>query len=416
MLASRHALLMLAALLAAACATPVGMSDDAGLDVGLRGDVDAARVDANADAAGLCAVADVDLDHHDATACGGDDCEDGDANRFPGNPEVCDTTGHDEDCDPTTFGTTDSDHDGHVAGTCCNTDAVSGMRCGDDCDDSRVGVHPDAPEVCNAIDDDCDSATDEALLSSYTADCDGDHYGAGTPTVQCAAPVAAPAACPAGSWVTVSGDCDDADSAVSPARAEVCDAAGRDEDCEPATLGPDGDGDGVVSVWCCDTQPDGNLLCGNDCDDRHSAVHPAAVEICDFIDDDCNGLVDDVPGCPPDPEAGRVRCGPTLTCTPAQGCCSGGAGGAMDGPFGCGGTPACTGDVFARCDGPEDCAGGQSCCPSGGLMAPIICMPSGDARCSITRFCTHDGQCPTGVACMVGGPFEEGDHRTCGGA
>src|SRR5262245_44469098 len=30
-----------------------------------------------------------------------------------------------------------------------------------DCDDSNPDVHPGAPEVCNGIDDDCDTQTDE---------------------------------------------------------------------------------------------------------------------------------------------------------------------------------------------------------------------------------------------------------------
>ena len=61
---------------------------------------------------------DADGDGHRAAECGGDDCDDSDANRFPGNAEVCDPS-HDEDCALTTVGSTDMDHDGEIAQTCC---------------------------------------------------------------------------------------------------------------------------------------------------------------------------------------------------------------------------------------------------------------------------------------------------------
>ncbi len=62
-----------------------------------------------------CDVAmDADGDGSTALACGGDDCDDGDPNRYPGNFEVCDAMGHDEDCNPNTFGNRDNDGDGYV--------------------------------------------------------------------------------------------------------------------------------------------------------------------------------------------------------------------------------------------------------------------------------------------------------------
>jgi hypothetical protein len=38
---------------------------------------------------------------------------------------------------------------------------------------------------------------------------------------------------------------------------------------------------------------DGYRICQNDCNDAASSVHPDAIEACNSIDDDCNGLVDD---------------------------------------------------------------------------------------------------------------------------
>ncbi len=48
----------------------------------------------------------------------GQDCDDKDRNRYPGNTEVCDSRGHDEDCDPRTVGSKDLDKDGYVSSEC----------------------------------------------------------------------------------------------------------------------------------------------------------------------------------------------------------------------------------------------------------------------------------------------------------
>lgn len=43
-------------------------------------------------------------DGHQSARCGGDDCDDSDPNRYPGNVEVWDAANHDEDCDVNTHG------------------------------------------------------------------------------------------------------------------------------------------------------------------------------------------------------------------------------------------------------------------------------------------------------------------------
>jgi hypothetical protein len=106
-----------------------------------------------------CTVPDGDGDGAAALLCGGGDCDDDDGDRFPGNPEVCDAEGHDEDCRDDTFARVDSgdaDGDGFVSDACCNGD-----RCGGDCDDSVASVHPSASETCNGIDDDCSGVVDD---------------------------------------------------------------------------------------------------------------------------------------------------------------------------------------------------------------------------------------------------------------
>ncbi|MCP4270572.1 MAG: hypothetical protein GY781_01210 [Gammaproteobacteria bacterium] len=61
---------------------------------------------------------DMDGDGVWSVLCGGTDCDDNDPLRFPGNTEVCDADGRDEDCDPKTIGNKDSDGDGFVDESC----------------------------------------------------------------------------------------------------------------------------------------------------------------------------------------------------------------------------------------------------------------------------------------------------------
>lgn len=72
-----------------------------------------------------CENPDADQDGHARIACGGDDCDDNDPNRFPGHAEVCDGNGHDEDCNLTTVGKRDVDGDGFIDAACWNADGPS---------------------------------------------------------------------------------------------------------------------------------------------------------------------------------------------------------------------------------------------------------------------------------------------------
>lgn len=69
-----------------------------------------------------CVTTQVDVDGDGAASVntGGDDCDDQDAARFPGNVEVCDAQGRDEDCDVATVGLRDADGDGHNSAQCFN--------------------------------------------------------------------------------------------------------------------------------------------------------------------------------------------------------------------------------------------------------------------------------------------------------
>ena len=140
-----------------------------------------------------------------------------------------------------------------------------------DCNDEDATVNPDAPEACDGADNNCDGDIDEGLTSNvYFPDVDGDGYGGDdNPIAACAAPEG---------YAEGNDDCDDTNASYNPGAAE--------DDCsDPADYNCDG------SVGYVDGDEDSFAAC-EDCDDGDPAVYPGAPELCNSIDDDCDGEID----------------------------------------------------------------------------------------------------------------------------
>ena len=126
----------------------------------------------------------LDRDGDGALTCG--DCADGNPRRFPGNQEQAGDE-VDGDCDFQELCYRDSDRDGYGthdtrsvrcvsnpdAGFFCECDVVEeqiSSRTGD-CDDLDPSVHPGASEICDELDNNCNTEIDEGL--SFDQDGDG---------------------------------------------------------------------------------------------------------------------------------------------------------------------------------------------------------------------------------------------------
>ncbi len=229
----------------------------------------------------------------------------------------------------------------------CGDSDGDGFRGAEDCDESQAGVHVGAEEICDGLDNDCDGFVDNAAVDGVTYFLDGDRDGFGSDDlsqVACSAPLG---------FVSEGGDCDDLEPLAHPGADEVCD--GVDNDCdglldgdddsvdsstasahwidsdldgygdpaqETLSCGPyegvsdnpddcndsdpainpetfwyadfDGDGYGqtAYTTQSCE-QPDGYGPGADDCDDDNDQVNPGRDELCDLVDNDCDGQIDE---------------------------------------------------------------------------------------------------------------------------
>jgi hypothetical protein len=177
----------------------------------------------------------------------------------------------------------------------------------DDCDDNDPDRHPSAPELCDGEDDNCNGTIDEGAIDRiWYLDADGDGFAnPNAPQVSCPPP--------GPDYRLEALDCDDEDATIHPNASESCD--GFDNNCDGATdeepsvdastwyldADTDGYGDAEEGTRACNAPSDRHVSRPGDCDDTNSTIFPGAGELCDGIDQDCDGRVDDAPLV--DPEA-----------------------------------------------------------------------------------------------------------------
>ncbi|MCX7650521.1 MAG: MopE-related protein [Flavobacteriales bacterium] len=168
-----------------------------------------------------------------------------------------------------------------------------------DCNDFDAAINPGAAEVCNGVDDNCEGSIDEGLpLYTYYYDSDLDGYGNPWWPYTTCDPV------PPYGYVTNSDDCNDWDYLINPSATEVCDYS--DNDCNGSiddglplfTYFPDWDGDGYGNPWwpyttCDPVPPYGYVTNSDDCYDWDYFINPSATEVCNGLDDNCDGNVDE---------------------------------------------------------------------------------------------------------------------------
>ncbi|WP_276530872.1 putative metal-binding motif-containing protein, partial [Aestuariivivens sediminis] len=210
------------------------------------------------------------------------DCDDTNAAI---NPDATEVAGNDvdENCDSAYLRYVDADGDGFGSTTTVSsltsTPGANESNSNTDCDDTDNTVYPGAPELCDGKDNDCANGIDDGLVfEDYYTDVDGDGYGdiLDTPESACQA---------VSGKVTNNLDCDDTDANEYPGQVWYADVDG------------DGYGSGSSQTTC--ERPLNHYIASEltattgDCNDNDAAIHPGATEVCDGIDNNCNGQTDE---------------------------------------------------------------------------------------------------------------------------
>lgn len=260
----------------------------------------------------------------------------------------------------------DADKDGEASFACG----------GPDCDDARRDVNTQVPEKCDGVDNDCDGETDEGFVKTCDPCARGQYYCAGIlGIIACAT---ADASCGGSGGGVASGGAGGSVAVSGAGGASTGGGAATGGVAAGGSLGASGQGASGSSgsgglPACVDTNDPCVVggrrgLCSGG---RMRCVGPnlqciqlvaASPERCDGIDNDCNGVADDLP---------MLGCGVGACKTSAPACIGGGANAciAKAAPSA---IDVCGNGIDDDCDGFTDCADSDDCASS---IVCSSCLP-----------------------------------------